>query len=105
MSNNVKYELTLKVSAGSEEALTEFAKNHLRSLGWNVSAPHVQWEKLGDFMKRIGIANYDSLHRSIELFRERGGTLVVDRTVTGRTTGLLSNRDFDKFAVRNKNGE
>jgi len=104
MSDNVKYEVSLRVSAGNEEAVTEFAKNHLRALGWNVSAPHNRWEKLGDFMRRIGITNYDSLHRSIDLFRERGGTIIVDRTETGRTTGLLSNRDFDKFAVRNKNG-
>jgi len=101
MSNGVRYSLNLQISAGTEEALTEFAREHLISQGYHVAAPNDKWEKLGEFMIRVGMANYESVHRSIDLFRQRGGTIVVDRTRTGRVMGIMSNVEFDKFVKRN----
>ena len=99
--SNVKYELNLKISAGTEEAVEEFSIDFLRSRGFSISPPNVKWEKLCEFMARVGIARHATVKHSIELFRERGGTVVLDKTVTGRIMGVMSNAAFDSFVTRN----
>lgn len=86
----------------TEQIQTASAIAHLKERGYNVAAPYSKPERAGDFMRRVGITNWESLHRDIALWQDGGSTLVVRYYPGGRIREIESNSAFDKFVVRFK---
>jgi hypothetical protein len=105
MSDKVQLKVTLEVTAKSEDVLTQFCADHLRSIGYNVAQSHAKWESLKEFMARLGLERHASIHRDIKLWRERGNTVQTFQAPTGKLMELLSNTDFDAFCKRHKSPE
>ena len=102
MNDPVQFKATIDVTAESDDAMTAFAIDHLKERGYHVAAPRSNPERPTDFMRRIGIRNWDSLHRDIALWQSGGGALVVRYYPGGRIREIQSNAEFDKFVVRFK---
>jgi hypothetical protein len=102
MSDPVHFKLTLDVTAKSQDVLTQFCSDHLRSIGWHVAPAHSKWESVKGFMTRLGIERHASVHRDIKLWKSRGFTVEINKSQTGYLREILSNADFDEFCLRHK---
>jgi hypothetical protein len=60
MSGPVHFKVTLEVTAKSQDVLTQFCADHLKTIGYNVSPSHSNWERLKDFMRRLGLERHES---------------------------------------------
>lgn len=98
MSAGVAFKMTLDVTAKSEQAVTEFAIEHLRGRGYYVAKPDEPWEKNGAFCKRVGLYPH-RIREAIERYKLRGGPPIqVDaRGQSGRIVFIQSNPNFDNF--------
>lgn len=92
--------VTLDVTCDSETVVEKWATDFLVGRGFNVSAPHGKWERIGDFKNRLGIC-YETLTRKLKDLPHRPN-VVVQRGGSGRLLAILSNPDFDAFCVANK---
>lgn len=91
---------TLNITAKSENALTEYALQHLKERGYHVTRPKENWESVRDFLKRVKMNRHEKLSRKLKKWEERGYKIPVRRGKSGRAIELLSNPKFEEFLTQ-----
>lgn len=95
----VQFDVTMRVTAPTEDHVTDYCITHLKARGYTVIKTTEQKETLAQFVKRLDIC-HETFYRSLD--QPDCPQIEIRRGGKGRIIWLISNPVFDEFVTRNK---